>query len=77
MLCETISINRTCKWGFDIRSTEKSRIDELKALYKIKIGKAEEDLHEDNCKEKVCECSWDVKIKMSPMPREGCMLVIL
>ena len=56
--------------GFDIKTTCEKRLKELSDEYGVKMTKEEEELHQDNCKEKECSCDWDVLIKCQKCPRQ-------
>ena len=53
------------KSGVGIWTSDKAHIDELVALYKIKMKEEDSMLHDDNYKEKVWECPWDAKVLMT------------
>ena len=56
--------------GFDIKTTDVSRIKILEDVHKVKMNEEEIKLYEDNCKIKSCSCAWNVPIKCQECPRQ-------
>ena len=56
--------------GFDIRTFDADRQRMLSSEYNVKMTKEEEELYEDNCKMKTCNCTWGAVIKCSQCPRQ-------
>ena len=56
--------------GFDIKTNCKSRQKELEDEFNVKMGPEELALYEDNCKKKICKCSWNSPTKCELCPRQ-------
>ena len=56
--------------GFDIRTYEPARLKEFEEKYQVKMKTEDIDLWEDNCRQKVCQCSWETLVKCSQCPRQ-------
>ena len=58
------------KTGFDIKTPCHIREVELMQTYGVKSTREEQELYEDNCRQKCCSCSWEAKVKCPSCPRQ-------
>ena len=56
--------------GFDIRTQDKDRLEQLEKQYEVKMKDEDCRLFEDNCKLKTCKCDWDTPVKCTDCPRQ-------